>query len=257
MTDPTPRKPGPRTVHAAMLLTVQDAGDDVARAIYNRALWFNQEYFGDELTALLVEITAPASPRAFATHQARTPEGVDCVIRIGPGVVAEGPLVWEDVLLHEMIHVWQAETGRAEPGYAGHGPHFAAKCNEIGAKLGLGKVSAKGRRRDEAGAFLPDCAQWPLNVRPPGYYPEGGRAAKATKPKAPRVRRVSEPAPDAPESDRAPEPQDRVQAALALVAAMTPAERAAFVGGLTARPGRAVERDDAADEGEPVPWGRP
>lgn len=210
-----------RAVHSAMAATVQAAGLDVAREIYETARQFNQDYFGGMLTALLVEITAPASPRALATHEPRTPEGVDCVIRIAPSVVADGPLTWKDVLLHEMIHVWQTEADKREPGYAGHGPEFAAKCNEIGAKLGLGQVGVKGR------GGLPDCAQWPLNVRPAGYYGESGRGAKvASKGKAPSKPR----APRAPKA--APAPVDRVGEALALVLAMTPEERALFVAAL-------------------------
>jgi hypothetical protein len=79
-----------------------------------------------------------------------------------------------DALLHEMIHVWQNETDNQEPGYQGHGPKFAAMCNQIGEKLGLGKVGTKGNKEG-----LPNCAQWPLNVRPEGYYGESKRAVKA------------------------------------------------------------------------------
>jgi hypothetical protein len=213
-----------RAVHSAMAATVQAAGLDVAREIYETARQFNDQFFGGMLTALLVEITAPASPRALATHEPRTPEGVDCVIRIAPSVVADGPLTWKDVLLHEMIHVWQTEADKREPGYAGHGPEFAAKCNEIGAKLGLGQVGVKGR------GGLPDCAQWPLNVRPAGYYGESTRGAKVARKssgKAPRTRKPR--AASAPVS--AP---SKVDAAVALVLSMTPEERQAFVAALVA-----------------------
>lgn len=202
-----------RAVHTAMAASVQANGLDVAREIYETARQFNQDYFGGMLTALLVEITAPASPRALATHEPRTPEGVDCVIRIAPSVVADGPLTWKDVLLHEMIHVWQTEADKREPGYAGHGPHFAAKCNEIGAKLGLAEVGVKGRDGK------PDCAQWPLNVRPAGYYGEAPRATKAvTRATKPRARRA--PATPTPASI------DPVALVLARLAGMTRDQRA-------------------------------
>jgi hypothetical protein len=214
-----------RAVHSAMAATVQAAGLDVAREIYETARQFNDQFFGGMLTALLVEITAPASPRALATHEPRTPEGVDCVIRIAPSVVADGPLTWKDVLLHEMIHVWQTEADKREPGYAGHGPEFAAKCNEIGAKLGLGQVGVKGR------GGLPDCAQWPLNVRPAGYYGESGRGAKvASKSSGAGSTRTRKPR--APKA--APAPVDKVAQAVALVLSMTAEERTAFVAALTA-----------------------
>lgn len=204
-----------RAVHAAMAATVQAAGLDVAREIYETARQFNQDYFGGMLTALLVEITAPASPRALATHEPRTPEGVDCVIRISPAVVAAGPVVWKDVLLHEMIHVWQTEADKREPGYAGHGPEFAAKCNEIGAKLGLGEVGVKGRKG------LPDCAQWPLNVRPAGYYGDTTAAPKAVAKAAGAPRKSS-----APRAKPQPKPADPVDAVLTLLAGMSPEQRA-------------------------------
>ena len=209
-----------RAVHTAMAATVASHGHDLAKDLYETARRYNDEFFGGQLTALLVEITAPASPRAYATHQPKTPEGVDCVIRIAPSVVKAGKAFAHDVLLHEMIHVWQAETEKSEPGYAGHGPNFAAKCNEIGAKLGLGQVGVKGR------GGLPDCAQWPLNVRPAGYYGEAPRATKA-------VVRATTPATRKPRAPKpAPAPVDRVGEALALVLAMTAEERALFVAAL-------------------------
>jgi hypothetical protein len=81
-----------------------------------------------------------------------------------------------DVLMHEMIHQWQQEvTRKTEEPYHGHGPGFAAKCNEIGEALGLPPVVARNRK----GSRLPRCAQWPHNVRPPEYHlgaydPDGG-----------------------------------------------------------------------------------
>lgn len=171
------------SVHTAMAASVQTAGIDQSKAIYALAARFNQDFFSGQLT-LMVEITAPASPRAMATHQPRTPEGVECVIRIAPSVVDAGENLMADVLLHEMIHVWQATTDNREPGYAGHGPKFAAECNRIGALLGLPPVGVKGRDG------LPDCAQWPLNVRAGSYYGAAPRATKAvaTATKAPRTK---------------------------------------------------------------------
>ena len=203
-----------RAVHVAMARSVAAAGLPCVQALYTKANEFNSLHFGGQLTALLVEVTAPASPRAYATHQPKTPEGVDCMIRIAPGVVAEGELFANDVLLHEMIHVWQAETGNSEPGYQGHGPKFAAECNRIGAILGLPPVGVKGR------GGLPSCAQWPLNVRPAGYYGESARVKKA---QAKGAAGGSEPkAPKAPK-------KTKVQKALDLLASMTEEERADFI----------------------------
>lgn len=202
-----------------MAASVTARGTTQSQALYVAARKLNADHFGGCLTAILVEITAPGSPRALATHEPRTPEGVDCVIRIAPSVVEAGDRLAQDVLLHEMIHVWQAETDNREPGYAGHGPKFAAQCNLIGATLGLAPVGVKGR------GGLPDCAQWPLNVRPEGYYGEAVRATKAVAAarKAPKAR--------APKAAPAPAPLP-VDVVLGLLGALSAEERTMIRGAL-------------------------
>lgn len=177
-----------RSVHVALAKTVETAGNELAKDLYAAAERFNREHFAGQLLPVAVMIATPASPAALATHEPRTLEGVECLVKVAPVVVAAGDKLAHDVLLHEMIHVWQAETDNREPGYEGHGPKFAAKCNEIGAKLGLPEVGVKGR------GGLPNCAQWPLNVRPAGYYgdqvPKAAARATKTKRTAPGVGRM-------------------------------------------------------------------
>lgn len=208
-----------REPHKAMAGHVDAHGCTEARDLYEQARRFDELYFGGTLGPLFVEIAAPASPSALATHQPRTPEGVAMVIRIAPSVVDSGTALAHDALLHEMIHAWQTVANKREPGYAGHGPEFAAKCNEIGKVLGLGPVGVKGR------GGLPDCAQWPLNVRPEGYYGEAPRAAKAVARAAKRPGsakpRKAKPATVAPASAQ--------DVALAALLACTPDERAAVL----------------------------
>ncbi len=73
------------------------------------------------------------------------------------------------VLLHEMIHQLQYEVvGNAEDSYHGHGTIFRNKSNEIGARLGLGRVRAN--RKDGKDRDLPNCSQWPHAVQSPEYY---------------------------------------------------------------------------------------
>lgn len=162
-----------RAPHKAMAVHVAEFGTEAAQDLYASAREFNQTYFGGQLAEVFIEIASPGSPNAYATHQPRTPEGVACMVRIAPSVVTANREFALDCLLHEMIHVWQSETDNREPGYQGHGPKFAAKCNEIGAKLGLPEVAAKGKDGK------PDCAQWPLNVRPEGFYGQSPKAVKA------------------------------------------------------------------------------
>jgi hypothetical protein len=220
----------------ALKAHVDAHGSTAARDLYAKAREYDLAYFGGKLGDLMIEIASPASPSALATHEPSSPEGVACVIRIARSVVEAGDALAFDALLHEMVHVFQTVTDAREPGYAGHGPGFAAKCNEIGAQLGLPAVGVKGRaKRGEP--KLPDCAQWPLNVRPEGYYgdaPRAGKAvARATKSRTPgRQRR----------SDMGTHPSDMkadpVSVALAAMAVLCPADQAAVLAqlGLAACP---------------------
>lgn len=178
-----------RAPHASITAHCLEFGTEDAQALYSLAFSFDALYFGAGLGPVFVEIATPGSPRAYAAHMPRTPEGVASKICVAPSVVAASPEFAADCLLHEMIHMWQNVTDNREPGYEGHGPKFAAKCNEIGALLGLPPVGVKGRDG------LPDCAQWPLNVRPEGFYGASPRATKAvaaaTKPRAKRVKKAA------------------------------------------------------------------
>ena len=74
-----------------------------------------------------------------------------------------------DIGWHETQHQFQFEVlGKPEQSYRGHGPVFRELCNRVGEKIGLPPVrTAKARGKDR---FLPSCAEWPICVRPPGYY---------------------------------------------------------------------------------------
>jgi hypothetical protein len=155
----------PRAPAHAVRQLVQQEGRDAPRALYEAFDAYNAEHFDGLLKQSLILLTAPASPRAEGDYAAQDVHGIPSRIRIAPRCERAGLLYLADVLLHEMIHAWQAEVlDDLENGYKGHGPKFCRKANEIGAKLGLGPVAPKGR----GGLPRPDC--WPSNVRPPGYY---------------------------------------------------------------------------------------
>jgi len=172
-----------RVPHQATRAVVEALGGEAPRALYRAFDRMNATYFGSALGAPLLFITQTASPRALGDYIGRDVHGLRSRIRIAPKALARGERFAEDVLLHELVHAWQSEIdGDAEDGYKGHGPRFAAKCNEIGTALGLPPVGVKGRRG------LPDCAQWPMCVRPAGYYPPApARRQKVSKrpPRAP------------------------------------------------------------------------
>lgn len=153
-----------RGAHVATRAQIEAEGDELVATLYALFDSYNEKHFAGALAAPLVVATL-TSPRAFADASERDVNGLRSIIRIHPSTLRKGETFIADVLLHEMIHVWQFEVQRdREDGYRGHGPQFADKCNELGRALGLPPVSAKGRKG------LPDCASWPLCVRPSGYY---------------------------------------------------------------------------------------
>jgi len=160
-----PERIDPRApAHAVRQLVHQD-GREAPRALYEAFDAFNNEHFAGRLKQSLILLTTPASPRAEGDYVEQDVHGIPSRIRIAPQCQQYGLLYLQDVLLHEMVHAWQAEVlDDLENGYRGHGPKFCQKANEIGAKLGLGPVAPKGR----GGLTRPDA--WPSNVRPPGYY---------------------------------------------------------------------------------------
>ncbi|UQA59980.1 SprT-like domain-containing protein [Polyangium aurulentum] len=176
MGQPTEPEPiDPRAPAHAVRQLVQQEGRQAPRTLYESFDAYNAEHFGGALKQSLILLTAPASPRAEGDYVAQDVHGIPSRIRIAPRFERIGILYLQDILLHEMIHAWQAEVmDDLENGYRGHGPKFCQKANEIGARLGLGPVAPKGR------GGLPRPDYWPSNVRPPGYYgeqfpPAGGR----------------------------------------------------------------------------------
>lgn len=205
--DMTARLPAnPRAPHIATAAIVARFGDDAARHLYETFHTLNKRFFDSRLAAPLILITGAKSARTLADYCPRDVHGLESRIRISPKASSRGALFAADVLLHEMVHAWQTEvSGDLEPGYRGHGPDFAAKCNEIGEALGLPEVGVKGRDG------LPDCAQWPCNVRPDGYYPEPFVASTRRKKAEP------EPAEPEGEAEPAPAPKGAVERILFLV----------------------------------------
>jgi hypothetical protein len=161
-----PRLTDARAPHVATGAVVEQQGEAIARVLYAAFAENNARFFAGKLGSPLVIITQAQSLRTLGDYIARDVMGLESRIRIAPGTVQQGERFATDVLLHEMIHAWQSEIAHIrESGYRGHGPQFAGECNRIGALLGLPPVGVKGR-----GGF-PDCAHWPLCVRPEGYYP--------------------------------------------------------------------------------------
>ena len=161
-----PRLTDARAPHVATGAVVERQGEESARVLYAAFAEYNARFFAGKLGSPLVLITQAQSLRTLGDYIARDVMGLESRIRIAPSAVRQGEKFAADVLLHEMIHAWQSEIAHVrESGYRGHGPMFAAECNRIGKLLGLPPVGVKGR------GGLPDCAYWPLCVRPEGYYP--------------------------------------------------------------------------------------
>jgi len=155
----------PRAPAHAVRALIEQQGRATPRALYEHFDVFNKDHFGGLLQQPMILLITPASPRTEGDYVARDDHGIPSRIRIAPRCVKSGMLYVADVLLHEMIHAWQAEQDNdLEPGYKGHGPRFSKKANEIGERLGLAAVAPKGR------GGLPRPENWPSNVRPAGYY---------------------------------------------------------------------------------------
>lgn len=142
-------------------------------ALYGLFDRYNKAFFQGKLQQAYILIT-DCPLRAYGDYIPADVNGLRSRIRLQPKVWEIGDIdkdreyrgrLAADILLHETVHAWAYEIENdREAGYRGHGPKFARKCNEIGQLLGLAPVSPKGRHG------FPDCAQWPLNVRPVGYY---------------------------------------------------------------------------------------
>ncbi len=175
-----------RGPHKTTRALVERDGHPMIAALYRHFDEVNAWHFGGKLASPLILVSQTSSPRALGDACERDVHGLRSIVRIAPKTLDKGERFAFDVLLHEMVHVWQYEVaGDTEPGYRGHGPRFAEQCNAIAdaAKL-QGHVGVKGRKG------LPDCAQWPLCVRPAGYYgdeaAEREREKRAPKTKAER-----------------------------------------------------------------------
>lgn len=171
-----PASVSPYDVANALRAVIQQDGTEGAKLLYVAFDVFNRAFFGGALPPATLLWTAPGSPRAYADHIATDEHGIRFRIRVSPSICKYGAKFVLDVVLHEMVHAACNHIDQdGEHGYKGHGPKFAARCNAIGKLLGLAEVSPKGR------GGKPDCAQWPLNLRPLGYYGENDPRTVKTK----------------------------------------------------------------------------
>jgi hypothetical protein len=203
--------------------------EHMGRLYADWGLW-NDEHFAGSLVAPYLLLTVPGNSRAYGDYSRVSCFGGYGQTRIRPTLftgehphLRAGPEFAEgrarftsDVFLHETIHQFAHEIlDDLEPGYKGHGPRFAAKCNAVGEDLGLPPVRpAKARGKDRA---LPSCAQWPHNVRPEGYYLGAYVGPDAGHTEPDRERQAG------PGEDDGPDALERlVQAALAFGEALPP-----------------------------------
>lgn len=147
-------------VNAAWREHVEEHGTDAPRELYEAFDEFNREHFDASLAVPLILISAPASPRALGSYHPTDAHGVQSRITIPERTIKKGE--GHDTLLHEMVHQWCHEIkGADEAKWKGHGPIFAAKCNEIGQVLKVPEVFVRGKRKGK-----PDPSNWPHRVWP-------------------------------------------------------------------------------------------
>ena len=141
---------------------------------------FNALYFDNSLTPAHIAITQPDSRHALAdcsvfsghggTHQIRIKRSLieGTHKRFNPSHAIENRWLYIlDILLHEVAHHFVHEIlNDYSDSYGGHGVNYTKRANQIGDQLGLPHVVERNRK-DKS---LPISSQWPLNVRPAGYY---------------------------------------------------------------------------------------
>lgn len=150
-----------RKVHRVARKLVMTSGELPAQDLYGWFDLFNAACFGGRLATPLIRITPAGSPRALGDYSPRDVHGVNSTIRIAPNLYKRAARHAVATLLHEMVHAWCHECvpGYDEQGYRGHGPVFAAKCNEIGERLGFPVVASKSKARKASG--VAPCEHWP------------------------------------------------------------------------------------------------
>lgn len=151
---------------------------DILKRLYGCFAAWNDTHFHGQLTWPHILLAEPKSSRALGDYAAVSGWGSRGQVRIRPSLYTgehpslkageqfrEGRILYvEDVLLHELVHLFTDEIlHQDESSYHGHGPGFARECNRIGEAFGLPAVGPKR-------SGLPHCGQWPENVRPEGYY---------------------------------------------------------------------------------------
>ena len=141
---------------------------------------FNDRYFDGSLTPAFIAITAPKVSKAYADCSLWSSYGGKHQIRIketviegthndfNPNHAIENRLLFIlDVLLHEQIHQFLFEIKEDySKAHKRHGGNYPVIANQIGDQLGLPHVFER-TRKDKS---LPIASQWPMCVRPAGYY---------------------------------------------------------------------------------------
>jgi hypothetical protein len=158
------------------------------RRLFGRWDEWNAEFFDGLLTPAVLLLNGPEATLCYGDCSMESGFGCGCQIRIRRSILAgtlkdlkggnrdpEGLMRFaEDVLLHEMVHQWSYENFpipvlvRESENYNGHGPIFAEKANEIGARLGLPPVGRFNKTKRNKGLPLPTT--WPHIVRSREHY---------------------------------------------------------------------------------------
>lgn len=167
---------------------------------------FNDRYFDGSLTPAFIAITAPKVSKAYADCSLWSSYGGKHQIRIketviegthndfNPNHAIENRLLFIlDVLLHEQIHQFLFEIKEDySKAHKRHGGNYPVIANQIGDQLGLPHVVER-TRKDKS---LPISSQWPICVRPAGYYGDLLKEQAQDEPEEPEEEPEEEPGPD-------------------------------------------------------------
>lgn len=167
---------------------------------------YNDLYFDGSLTPAYIAITTPRVAKALADCSLWSSYGGKHQIRIRESVIdgthslfnpnhaiADRWLYILDVLLHEQVHQYVHEILNSySKSYGGHGTFYTDRANQIGDALDLPPVD-KRRRKDKS---MPISSQWPMCVRPAGYYGDLLKEQAQSTPEEPEDEPEDEPCPD-------------------------------------------------------------
>jgi predicted SprT family Zn-dependent metalloprotease len=110
----------------------QDFTTSQYQAVQNIYAYFNEAMFGGKLNNCLLNFSRKSKAYGFFAPERWSGSDAPAIheISLNPEYLKREPIEVISTLVHEMVHLWQADFGKPSPGY--HNKEWAAKMKEIG-----------------------------------------------------------------------------------------------------------------------------